>query len=200
MSVTIDITNADINAAAAIDRTKLATDGLKKFTVRLTDLRVWDAFQTALPGTAATDDLALIGGTFATSSPMIKTSDAKASTTTQRARVMIPLPVEYVADGSVRIRLHAGMGTTVSDTTATVDIECYESNKEGGISAELCTTAAQSINSLTLADKDFTITDTSLAPGDWLDVRITIAIVDGATATPVLGVIGSIELLCDIIG
>jgi hypothetical protein len=194
------LTNTHINANAAIDRTKLATDSLKKFVVPFTDLRVWDAMQTNLPGTAASDDLALIGGTFGTNSPMIKTSDAKATTVTQRARFMVSLPAEYVADGSVRIRLHAGMGTTVSDTTATVDIEAYESNKEGGISSDLCSTAAQSINSLTLADKDFTITDTSLAPGDWLDVRVTIAITDSATATAVLGVIGSIELLCDIIG
>lgn len=194
------ITNADINANAAIARTKLAEDALQSFVVKMTDLRVWDAVQTNLPGTAASDDLAIIGGTWGSATPMIKTSDAKATTVTQRARVQIQLPPEYVAGGDVRIRLHAGMGTTVSDGTATVDVEAYESNKEGGLGSDLVTTSATTINSLTLADKDFTLTSAGLAPGDWLDVRITIAITDSATVTAVLGVIGHITLLCDIVG
>lgn len=193
-------TNAHINSSAAIVRTKLETNLLQAFPVPLTDLRVFDALHTNLPGTAASDDLALIGGAFGTNTPMIKTSDAKATTTTQRARFLVRLPAEYTAAGSVKIRLHAGMGTTVSDTTATVDVEAYESNKEGGLGSDLVTTSATTINSLTLADKDFTLTAAGLAPGDWLDVRVTIAITDGATATAVLGVIGHIALLCDIIG
>ncbi len=39
----------------------LVQDPLVRFPVNLTDLRIWDAFHTNLPGTAATDDLALIG-------------------------------------------------------------------------------------------------------------------------------------------
>lgn len=194
------LTNANINANAAIARTKLAEDALQSFVVPLTQLRVWDAMQTNLPGTAAADDLALIGGTFGSNTPMIKTSDAKATTVTQRARVQIQLPPEYVAGGDVRIRLRAGMQTTISDATATVDVEAYESNKEGGLGADLVTTSATTINSLSLADKDFTVTPAGLLPGDWLDVRITIAITDGSTVTAVLGVIGHITLLCDIIG
>lgn len=194
------IVNAAINANAAIARTKLAENALQGFVVPLTDLRVWDAFQTNLPGTAATDDLGLIGGTFATNSPMVKTSDAKNTSVTQYARFMVRLPAEYVAGGDVTLRLHAGMQTTVANGTATVDVQAYESNREGGISADLVTTSATTVNSLTLADKDFTVTPAGLAPGNWLDVRVVIAITDSATGTAVLGVIGSIELLCDIQG
>jgi hypothetical protein len=193
-------TNTHINSNAAIARTKLATDSLQSFVIPFTDLRVWDAFQTNLPGTAASDDLALIGGTWGSATPMVKTSDAKATTVTQRARFMVRLPAEYPAAGSVRIRAHAGMGTTVSDTTATIDFEAYESNKEGGLGSDLVSTSAATINSLTLADKDFTVTAAGLAPGDWLDVRMTIAITDGATATAVLGVVGHLALLCDMVG
>lgn len=194
------LTNAHLSGTAAIARTKLATDSLQATAVNLMHLRVWDAIATNLPGTAASDDLALIGGTFGTNTPMIKTSDAKATTVTQRARLLVQLPPEYPAAGSVKIRLRAGMQTTVSDGTATVDVEAYESNKEGGLGSDLVTTSATTINSLTLADKDFTLTAGGLAPGDWLDVRITIAITDAATATAVLGVIGHIALLCDIVG
>lgn len=194
------IRNAHVNTNAAIARTKLAEDALQAYAVNLTDLRVWDAFQTNLPGTAASDDLALIGGTFATNSPMVKTSDAKNTTVTQYARFMVRLPAEYVAAGDVKIRLHAGMQTTVANGTATVDIQAYESDFEGGISSDLCSTSATTINSLTLADKDFTITASGLSPGSWLDVRVAVAITDSATGTAVLGVIGNIALLCDIQG
>ncbi len=194
------LTNSHVNSNAGIARTKLATDLLQPFVVPLTTLRVWDAIQTNLPGTAASDDLAIIGGTFGTNTPMIKTSDAKTTTVTQYARFQVRLPAEYTAAGGVKLRLHAGMGTTVANGTATVDVEAYESNKEGGLGSDLVTTSATSINSLTLADKDFTLTASSLAPGDWLDVRITIAITDSGTGTAVLGVIGNISLLCDIIG
>jgi hypothetical protein len=191
------VTNSSVNANADIARTKLLTYSLEKHVVPLTDLRVWDAFQTVLPGTAASDDLALIGGTFGSATPLIQTSDAKNTTVTQYARFMVALPPNYPASGLVYIRLRAGMITTVANGTATVDVQAYESDKGGGLGSDLVTTPATTINSLTEADKDFVLTDAGLAPGDWLDVRITIAITDSATGTAVIGSIGSIELLCD---
>jgi len=195
------VSNASVKSDAAIARAKLAQDTLSRFPVKLTDLRVWDAFQTNLPGTSATDDLGLYGGTFGSASPQIKTYDLKAAgAQTLYARVQIPLPAEYDAGETVTLRLHAGMETTVADTSATVDVEAYESDSEGGISADLCATAAQTINSLVKADKDFTITPTDLVAGDMLDVRITVAVNDAATGTAVIAAIGAIELLCDIRG
>lgn len=195
------LTAANLASNAAIARTQLAQNTLQRFQVKLTDFRVWDAFQTVLPGTSAADDLGLYGGTFGTNSPQIKTYDVKAAgAVTLRARALVHLPIEYDAAETVLIRLHAGMETTVADTTATIDVECYESNREGGISADLCTTSATTINSLTLADKDFTITATSLNPGDILDIRITVAVNDAATATAVIAKFGSCELLADVRG
>lgn len=167
------------------------------FKIQPTDWRVWDAFQTNLPGTAATDDLALIGGTFGSASPVIRTSDAKATTVTQRARCTFQLPHNYVAGQSVTIRAHAGMITTVSDGMATVDFEAYRSDDEAGIGSDLVTTAATTINSLTDANKDFTVTPATLAPGDTLDIRMTVAITDTATATAVIGQIGAVTMLLD---
>jgi hypothetical protein len=89
------------------------------------------------------------------------------------------------------------MLTTVSDGAATIDIECWKSSEAATAGSDLCTTAAQSIKSLTLADLDFTITPTTLAPGDILEVVITIAIADTATGTAVIGVLGSLKLACD---
>lgn len=185
----------------SIARTDLTQENLAPYKIPLTDFRVWDAMATVLPGTSATDDLALIGGTFGTNSPTIQTSDLKnAGATTRYARVLFNIPHEYVAGQTVTIRVHGGMKTTVASASATVDVECYLSDDEEGISADLCTTAAQSINSLTDADLDFAITSTSIAPGDTLDIRIAVAVNDSATGTAVIGQIGAVTVLLDVCG
>lgn len=185
-----------------LDRDELTQENLAVYPIPWVEFRVWDAMQTNLPGTSATDDLALIGGTFATGVPSIQTSDLKAAgATTRYARCQVQLPPEYVAGETVTIRLHAGMVTTAADVSATVDVECYLSGRERLVDgADLCTTAAASINDTTFADKDFQITATSLSPGDVLDIRIAISVNDAATVTAVIGCIGSAELLLDIRG
>ena len=181
-----------------LSKASLDQESLSPFTIPLTSFRVWDAIATNLPATPATDDLGLLGNTFATGSPTIETGDLKAAgATTRYARVLIPMPMEYDAASDVVLRIHAGMKTTVSDTTATIDVQAYRSDEEAGIGSDLCNTAATTINSLTLSDKDFTITAGSLSAGDLLDVRIAIAINDGASGTAVIGQIGSVKLLCD---
>ncbi len=184
-----------------IARSELLQSENDRFKIQPTDWRVWDALHTNLPGTAATDDLALIGGTFGTASPTIQTGDLKAAGSTSRyARCTFQLPNCYVLGQSVTVRAHAGMKTTVADTAATVDFEVYRSNDEEGIGSDLCATAATTINSLTDANKDFTVTPATLNPGDTLDIRMTVLVNDAATATAVIGQIGSVELLLDVKG
>lgn len=185
----------------AQQRTDLRQEDNVRRKIDLTDWRVWDAMATALPGTSASDDLGLVGGTFGTNSPSIQTSDLKAAgATTRYARVTLSLPHTYVAGQSVTIRAHAGMKTTVADASATIDFEVYRADDEGGIGSDICATAAQSINSLTLADKDFSITPTTLLPGDTLDIRMAVTVTDAASVTAVIGIVGGIELLLDVKG
>jgi hypothetical protein len=187
-------------AMPTISRTSLVQDPNIAFAVPMTSLRVWDAIATNLPGAAANDDLGLDGGTWATNSPCITTGDVKAASSTRYARFQVALPAEYDAGQTVTLRFHAGMKTTVADTSCTLDLVAYKSDQEAGIGADLCATAAQSINSLTDADYDFVITPTGLTAGDVLDCRIAVAYVDAATGTAVIAQIGAIELLCDIKG
>jgi len=195
------ITTGNVNVRPGWKRSDLIQESLASYPIRWEAWRKWDEYNTVLPGTAATDDLALIGGTFATGVPSIQTSDAKATTVTQYARAMITMPIEYDAATDVVLRFHAGMKTTVSDTTATLDVQCFLSDKEGLVSgADKYAGAALTINSIVLADKDFTLSAGGLSPGDILDLRITVAITDGATGTAVLGWIGSAALLCDVRG
>jgi hypothetical protein len=184
----------------AMARTDLTQENLAVHKINLTDFRVHDAMQTVLPGTGASDDLALIGTAFGTSSPTIQTGDVKNATTTRYARCMFNVPHTYVAGETVIVRVHGGMKTTVASASATVDVECYLSDDEEGISADLCATSATSINSLTDADVDFTITATTIAPGDTLDIRIAVAVTDSLTGTAVIGQIGAVSVLLDVKG
>lgn len=182
-----------------ISRSKLAQDTSASHTVPVTAMRVWDDFNALLPGTAATDDLGVIEGTFGTDAVTLQTSDLKATSGTQRARFHFVLPTGYVSGDTISVRVRAGMITTVSDTTATVDVECYAHDGDGAVGSDLCTTAAQDINSLTKSSFTFSITPTGRAPGDVLDIRLSIAITDSATGTAVIGEISKVEVLADII-
>ena len=182
-------------------RSSLIQEALAVYPVDLTRLRVHDAFQTTLPGTSAADDLGLYGNTFGTTSPTLKTYDVKAlGALSIRARWIQELPVEYDDGQTVSIRVRGGMVTTIADVSCTVDIEAYKLDEDGAVGSDLCATAAQSMNSLTKANKDFTITPTTLTRGDRLDVRVTVAVNDAATATAVIAELSRIAILCDIKG
>ena len=181
-------------------RTQLTQENLARHRILPTEWRVWDAMGSLLPSAAANDDLGIVGGTFGSASPSLQSGDAKATTVTRYARCTVRLPHQYVAGETVLLRVHAGMLTTVSDGTATIDFQVYRSDDAAGIGSDLCATGAQSINSLTPANKDFVITAASLGPGDLLDIRMTIAITDAATGTAVIGMAGAVELLLDVKG
>ena len=183
-----------------IARSSLVQDDLQNYVIPFRDWRIADNLSSVLPATAASDDLGMDGETFGTETPFLVTSDAKATTVTQYGRFQFALPPEYVSGQSVRIQVKAGMKTTISDGTATVDFQVYESDDDGGVGADLCATAAQSINSLTQATLNFDVTATSLAAGDLLDCRMTVAITDSATSTAVLGKVSRCSVLADIKG
>ena len=193
-----------VNGAISPPKAKsniLALAELQSFQIPLTEFRVWDALQTLLPGTPATDDLGLVGGTFGTATPSIRSEDLKTlGATNKRARFLVQLPWEYQAGESVTIRFKAGMITTIAGTSATIDSEAYklQDDPDDAIGSDLVSTSAASINSLTFANMDFVITPTSLSPGDILDVRLTIAVNDGAGATAVIAGITSAKLLVDV--
>lgn len=168
-----------------------------RFPVKLTDLRVWDAVQTDLPGTAASDDLAIITGTWATNPIRIQAGDLKAAgATSRRAYVEIDVPECYVAAQAFTIIIAGYMTTTIADNSCTVDVEVYRRGKDGTLGSDICATSATTINSTTSAEKSFTITATTLTPGDVLDVRITIACNDAATVTAVIPTIAAIDVSC----
>lgn len=183
-----------------IDPGQIAQRTLQEYGIDLAACRIHDNYGVILPNAGATDDLGLVGGTLGTSAPSLRTEDLKtAGLTWNYARVQMTLPPEYVAGQTVKIRLTGGMVTTIADTTAFVDVECYENEEDDSVSADLCTTAETTINVLiaTPTTVDFTITASTLSPGSVLDVRVGTKVTDAAEATPVIGCITKISLLCD---
>lgn len=189
--------DADINGSAGIQTSKLETRTSQSFDIPLTGCYTWDAAQTRLPGTAAADDLAFITGTWGTDTITLQGVDGKATTVASYAGFDLRVPHNYVAGQSIAIRVRAGMITTVSDGTATTDLQVYKADLDGAVDgSDLVQTAAVSINSLTKTDADFTLDGSSISPGDKLYCRVAINITDTATGTAVIGEISDMRLIC----
>ena len=184
-------------------RADLETNKLQKYLIKPTDWFVHDAIHTALTATSSADDLAVDGEAFGTAVPYITTGDVKSAVTTRRARTLFSLQPEYVNGGSVTIRAHTGMTTTVASDgpSTTIDFEVYlAGNEKVKSGSDLVTTAATTMNSLSFADKDFGVTSTGLVRGNWLDIRMTIVVTDIGTGTAVISDVGEVNVLLSIQG
>jgi len=183
---------------ASLARASLVEDALAPYALPLNDARVHDAPNSLLPTSASSDDLGMIGGTFGTTAPTLQSVDFKNTTTTAYARLFFAVPQELLGGAQdLKLRINAGALTTVASSAMTVDVQCF---RQAAPSTDICATAAQSINNLTAADKDFVLTATNVVPGDVLDIRITIAGTDSATGTAVIAKINSVAVLADIKG
>ena len=190
---TATVSNADVA------RTNLAAE-TKTYPIPLTSLRVWDALHTTLPGTAANDDAALITGTPGTDAPTVQGLDSGGATTESKFAFEFALPPEYVDAGAVLIRVKGAMLTTVADGSATIDFSCYSDDRDGTVSSDLVTTDAASINSLTAAQIDFTVTATSLAAGEKLIIVGDIDVDDSGDAGVMIAEIQALELVLSVKG
>ena len=171
-----------------IAREDLEQNANKLFEIAPRSLFVFDS-GAALPATAAADDLGFYQGTHGSAFPYVGTGDFKATSITRKARFTFTLPPEYVSDGAVFIRFRAGMVTTVAGTSCTIDAEAFKASTTAGATVtggDLITATATTINSLAWSNIDFSVTQTGLVAGDELDVLVTIAGVDAATATAVI--------------
>jgi len=190
-------TSEDLSPTAAILPSQLELRSFQEESVPLTSCRVWDAMATNLPATPASDDLGLVTGTPGTTAPLINTGDVKAlGPTTRKLTFELCVPDNYESGKAFQVRIRAGMLTTIADTTATVDLEVFKPDGAGAVGSDLCATPAATINSLTQSDKDFTITASSLNPGEKLICIVSVAVNDAATVTAVIGQIYSISRRC----
>jgi hypothetical protein len=167
------------------------------YPVPLTDLRTWDNLAVNIPATAANDDLALITGTAGTNAPQVEGADFGGTSDAKNTAFLFELPPEYVAGQSITVRLRAKM-KVVADASCTLDVKCY---RQAAPTVDICATDAQSINSATAANYDFTITPTNCVVGDLLNIIIYEAGTDAGNAqNNITAVIERIQVLLDIKG
>lgn len=194
------VLNANVASTAAIARTKLALEPQAPFGIPLDRFRVWDSMATNLPDTAASDDLALTGGTWATNVPHITSGDFEGTTITRRARVQLVMPESYVV-GEDCVLFLACKVSAVAQVSATVDVEAYLTSYDGAVNgADICSSAAQSINSTSVVNYPFVLGPAGLSVGTLIDVRVTIAGDDTGGSGAVEAIIGGVFLCCDIRG
>lgn len=189
------------------DRVNVEGNGSGKFVktvgstnadgIALTGLRVHDNLASFLPTTAANDDLALITGTPGTDAPRVRGVDFGGTTTTAYAAFEYTLPAGYKAGGVLTLRVRGGMVTGISDTACDLDASVWKVGADGTVGADICATAAQSINSLTKADKNFTITPTGLVAGDRLIVRLKVTGEDTLNAAVMIPEVSSVTLISE---
>ena len=182
-------------------RSTIIQDLSQAYALKLTEFRVWDAFQTVLT-TAATDDLGLTAGTFASGCPYITAGDQNGlGATTRYARTLFQLPPEYDAGQAIVLRFAAGVLTNPCATSCTIDVEAYlvgrDTLKSG---SDLVTTTAQNCNSTSFANYDFVLAQTGRVAGEWLDLRLTVAANHNSTGTSSIPVIAAADVLLTIRG
>lgn len=141
-------------------------------------------------------DFELADGGWGTGTLTMLGSVAQNTTQTNTQWREFVLPPEYRADEDVKLVVHAEYSGAGTAGTCTVDVEVYEMGDDGTVGADLCATAAQSLTNA-FGDKTFTITDTSLAPGDRLRVFVRTSVQETADAGPLQAVIGSTRMQLD---
>jgi hypothetical protein len=144
--------------------------------------------------------MGLITGTPGTDVPTLQGVDFGGTSTDEKAAFEFVLPPEYDAGETITVRVRAAMLTTISDGTATVDVECWKAGDDGAAGSDICATAATTINSLTPGNKDFTITPTGLAAGDRLIIRLAFAGSDTGNLGVMIPEISKLSVLLDIKG
>jgi hypothetical protein len=183
-----------------LTRDQMPQEDFVGYPIPLSSVRVHDNMAALLPAAAADDDMGLVTGTPGTDDLTLQGVDFGATSSDEKCAFQWRLPIEYQAGQSVRLRVHAGILTTVADGALTLDVECWRSDGEGSVGSDLYAGSAADINDTTTADQDFTIDAATLSPGDLLIFRLSFAGSDTGNAGVMIPLITRIEPQVDIKG
>lgn len=140
---------------------------------------------TVLTGTAS-------AGRFARNSPAtgrlrLDTEDANNNSKTATCRTRFRVPQNYVEGANLSLIVRCSTNSTVVGSSATIDASAYRSNEQDGASADLVATAGATLtNDGSNQEFTFTITGTTIDPGDEIDIYLTAVIDDtgGSASVP----------------
>jgi hypothetical protein len=192
----IEVLMSPATTIATFARSTLTQDALQRYEIAPYDVRESDL--THLAASASAGKFGITAGTHGSASPVLVGEAASGNVKTDKCRFLFCLPPEYQAGETITLRLRAKVGTLLT-VSATLDVECFKSDREAGIGSDICATAVQTL-SATYANYDFTITPTGLAAGDLLDIEITGVANDTGGAVNDKIYIGGIGMLLDIQG
>lgn len=117
------------------------------------------------------------------------------TTKTDKVIFEVVLPPEYTAAANlsllVNIQRVVAAGTSL---TTTIDAEVWRIADDGTAGSDLCATSAITYTNTAAADKTFTITGTTLSPGDRIVVQLTAVATEGGDAGTVKAQINSVRL------
>ncbi len=188
----LSISNAEIAAAAAIVRSKMAQEDLAVYNINLYSLRQADQAPMGITGTTGDHFYDI-----ATNSPVLFGNTPSSTTVTDISTFDFQLPPEYVDGETVTVRITAQVSAT-SDTN-TLDLEAYEVTAlSGAVGSDINATTIKTMTSSAVA-YDFTITPTTLVAGDLLHFLMTSVNQDADGSDGILS-IHAIQVLCDIKG
>ncbi|MBU1067246.1 hypothetical protein KKE60_05635 [Patescibacteria group bacterium] len=188
----------DVEGSGSGKFIEVSSAATAEYKLSLTSAKVWDAMATDLPAAAANDDMGLITGTPGTDAPTLQGVDFGGAATDEKCAFEFVLPPEYRAGSAITLRCKAGMLTTVADentTAVSLDAEVWVDAGTGLVGSDICATAAQACNSLTMANLDFTITPTGLEPGNRLIINLTLAGDDAGNLGVMIPEIQNVALL-----
>lgn len=145
----------------------------------------------AASAAVATDFITAIN---ANNAPELAGTAAQNNTKTNDALLEVVLPDDYTAGTALTVYVSSGYsasgGTTI---TATVDLVATLTTDVGTAAADICATAAQAIT-LTIGEKAFTVTGTSLTPGARLMLKVTTSVQEAGNTGTVTGHVYGIRI------
>jgi len=171
------------------------SSGLATYGIPLQIIKNADG--TSLSATAGSGNFAIKVGGWGTGTIKLETEGANNNTKTDTCFFEFVLPPEYVAGGTVKLRLTA-KESDEAEVSTTLSGQVYESDGEGGVGSNII--GSWDATDVTTTWTTFTapITSTDLAPGDRLEVYIRLVVDDTGGGSGGQAEIGKVELLCDL--
>jgi len=145
----------------------------------------------AASAATATDFISVLNNNNA---PDLTGTNAQNNTKANNALFEVILPDDYKAGTDITVSIGSGYsasgGTTI---TATVDLVATIQGDTGTAAADICATAAQAI-ALTIAEKSFTLTGTTLTPGARLMLKVTTSVQEAGNTGTAAGHVYGVRL------
>jgi len=188
------ITNAKIAADAAIDRSKLAQDSQRQYSIPLYMFKKANGL-TELPAAGDGTNMGLAAA--GCGAMQLQTTVINGNHVIESARTLFALPPEYVG-GTMAVRVHVQCPTVNGE--ATLDVVLKKCNREGGASPDRISTDPQDINGQSWDNEQFYVANLNGQVGDILDIGVSIDADDTGGSAGASALIGAVELLLNIKG